>query len=96
MSGQISQGAVIVIVIAGAGMAVLMGYAVHSAFNRGHVNPNESAMTRNDDQDRYMRELREKRFAGIRSETRWPKRPTNTYRNNEAYEMEVRVESPDY
>lgn len=96
MSGQVSQEAVIVIVIAGAGLAVLMGYAVHSAFNRGRVDPHESAMSRNDDQDRYMRELREKRFAGIRAETRWPRRPMNTQRHNGAHEMETRVESPEY
>jgi hypothetical protein len=92
MSGQLSQGAVIVIVIVAAGMSVLLGYAIHAAFNRGRVNPNESAFTRNDDQDRYMRELREKRFAGIRMDERWPHRPKKAY----SREIEVGTESPEF
>lgn len=92
MSGQLSQGAVIVIVIVGAGMTVLLGYAIHAAFTRGRVNPYENAFTRNDDQDRYMRELREKRFAGVREDARWPHRPKKAYTR----EMEVGTESPEY
>jgi hypothetical protein len=94
MSGALSQEAVIVIVIAGAGAAVLLAYAAHAAFTRGRVSPYANVFTRNDDQDRYMREMRDKRFAGIRMEERWPKKPMRVHSGD--LEREQGVRSPDY
>lgn len=99
MSGNISDTAVIVIVIVAAGAAVLVGYAVHAAFTRGSVDPYETAMQRNDDQDRYMRELREKNYAGIRQDARWPTRPMPTHKHDEKIgnrDRQRESESPDY
>jgi hypothetical protein len=96
MSGGIGDTAVIVIVIAAAGLAVLMGYAVHAAFNRGTVSPYDSAMQRNDDQDRYMRELRERHYAAIQQDAHWPRRPKPTYKNVVVEVNNREVSSPEY
>ena len=82
MSGNVSDTAVIVIVIVGAGAVVLLGYAIHAAFTRGRVNPSEAAHQRNDEQDGYMRQLREKNYTVIEQETRRPRRPMPAYPNN--------------
>lgn len=94
MSGALSQGAVIIIVIVGAGCAVLIAYAGHAAFTRGRTSPYANVFTRNDDQDRYMRELRDKRFDGIRMEEHRPKRPMRAY--SREMNREVEVQSSEY
>lgn len=63
MSGGLSDSAVIVIVIASASATVLLAFAAHSAFTRGRANSYAGVFTRNDDQDRYMRELRDNQRA---------------------------------
>jgi len=92
----LSPTATIVIVIVAAGLAVLMGYAVYAAYNRGAVSPYETAMQRNDDQDRYMRELREKHYAAIEQDAHGPRRPKPTYKNNMVEVNNREVSSPEY
>jgi hypothetical protein len=95
MSGNVSPTVVVLIVMIGAGACVLVGYAGYSAFTRGKVDPYESAMRRNDEQDGYMRELREKHYAIIRQEARGgPQRPKLTYQND--VQMKRETSSPEY
>jgi hypothetical protein len=95
MSGNVNSSVVVLIVMIGAGACVLVGYAGYSAFTRGRVDPYESAMQRNDEQDRYMRELREKNYAMIRQEARGgPRRPMPTYSND--VQMKRETSSPEY
>ena len=95
MSGNVNSTVVVLIVMIGAGFCVLVGYAGYAAFTRGRVDPYESAMQRNDDQDGYMRELREKNYAMIRQEARGgPRRPMPTYQNE--VQMKRETSSPEY
>jgi hypothetical protein len=95
MSGNVNPTVVVLIVMIGAGACVLVGYAGYSAFTRGRVDPYESAMQRNDEQDGYMRELREKNYAMIRQEARGgPRRLMPTYQNG--VQMKRETSSPEY
>lgn len=58
MSGSLSQGAVIVIVIVGTGAAVLIGYSIFYVSTRRGPEEDTSTAGTEFDQVRYMREVR--------------------------------------
>lgn len=95
MSGNLNPTVVVLIVIIAAGAVVIVGYAVHAAFTRGKVSPYETAMQRYDEQDGYMREVREKNYALIRQEARGgPQRPMPAYQKQE--QTKRQTSSPEY